>query len=141
MAIYYFAYTAGLDDIHKKEVDLVDDDIRVILVKSAHVPSASHQWLSDIAAGDRIDSAVALTSKTFSGLVFSHAAIVFPSVTAALVAGGIVYYKHTGTEGTSRLLFFNSAIRDFPYNTNGEDITINPPASGVYQAVQRGALP
>lgn len=141
MPVLYFAYDAAIDDLHKADLDLVADDIRALLVKATYSPSRSNLWLSDIDAGDRIDSAVVLTSKTFSGGVFSHSPIVFPSVTTGLVAVAVVYYKHTGTDGTSRLAFYNSAIRNFPYNTNGEDITVNPPAGGVYQAVQRGALP
>lgn len=118
-------YTPALVSFLKAEINLSSADVRAILVKSSYVVDRAHQFLNQIAAGDRIGSAVALTSEavTTDG-AFDAANPTFTSVAAGSEIAGVVLYVHTGTESTSRLLaFINSAI-GFPRPTNGGNVTI-----------------
>lgn len=99
-------------------------DVRAILCDSNYVPAASDQYLSEIDAGWRVGSAVALTGETVSGGVFDATDITFSSVSGDDVYT-IVLYLHTGVEGTSTLVGYIDAFVGRPIVPNGGDITIS----------------
>ncbi len=120
-------YDDGIDDIGKADLDLVNADIRALLLDEDYVFDAAHKYLDDVAAGARLDTAVALTGKTFSGGVFDADDVVFSAVAAGDEATAVLLYVHTGTDATSRLLYWTDAISGFPWPTNGQDITVRWP--------------
>lgn len=117
-------YNAAIADLMNGDLDLGGDDIRALLVKPTYVPDAGHDALDDIPAGDRIDSAVALTGESVSGGAFDAADVTFPTVTTALTAQAVVLYKHNASEALARLICYLDAIEGFPISTNGADIEI-----------------
>lgn len=116
--------------------DLDTDDIRVVLYdEGADALNLADQDLADILAGARIAVSANLTSKTVGVVavgVFDHADEVFVAVTGASVES-LVYYKHTGTDSTSPLIFNIDSATGLPVTPNGGNITWSPNASGVVQ--------
>lgn len=116
--------------------DLDTDDIRVVLYdEGADALNLADQDLADILAGARIAVSANLTSKTVGVVavgVFDHADEVFVAVTGASVES-MVYYKHTGTDSTSPLIFNIDSATGLPVTPNGGNITWSPNASGVVQ--------
>jgi hypothetical protein len=105
------------------------DDIRAILTDTADytVDLAAHDLLDDVAAGSRVAvSAASLANKT-NGLGVCDA----DDLTINTVSGdqfeAIILYKHTGTEGTSRLIAFIDNYTGLPCTPNGGNITIQWP--------------
>jgi len=117
-------YDSFIDELLTGAIDLATADIRAILVKDTHTPDAADDFLSDIVAGDRIGSAVALTGKTVSGGVFDAADVTFTAPAAGSTCAAVVLYVHTGTEATSQLIAYLDAIDGLPLETNGADITV-----------------
>lgn len=73
-----------------------------------------------------------LASKTVVNGVFDHDPVTWSSVSGD-VSEALIYYIHTGTEGTSRLVaFLDTGQTGLPVTPNGGDITFTPNASGVF---------
>jgi len=120
-ALYGLAKKAFLD----KDIDLLDDDIRVLLVDSADytLNLATHDFLDDIPSGARVGVSGALASKTTTLGVFDAADITITGVSGDQFEY-IIIYKHTGTESTSNLIACIDTATGIPCTPNGGDITI-----------------
>lgn len=105
-------------------VDFDTDDIRVILIDVADytLDATNHDFLDDIPGAARV-ATVALTGESVTGRVFDANDAVFTSVTGD-VSEALVIYKHTGTEGTSRLIAYIDTATGLPVTPNGADITV-----------------
>ena len=121
---------SGLYDSAKKafldgDIDLLTDDIRVILIDAADytVNFSTHDFLDDVAAGARVATSGALTSKTTTAGAFDAADVTFTSVTGDQ-SEAIIVYKHTGTESTSNLIAYIDSGTGLPVTPNGNNITI-----------------
>lgn len=114
--------------------DLDTDDIRIVLYdEGADALDLADEDLADITAGARIAVSADLSSKTVGSVgdgIFDHADEVFSSVSGASVES-LVYYEHTGTDGTAPLLFNLDSWTGLPVTPNGGDITASPAAGGV----------
>jgi len=64
--------------------------------------------------------------------VFDHADVTFTAVTGASVES-LDYFKETGTDSTSPLLWNIDSATGLPVTPNGGNITWAPHASGVYR--------
>lgn len=118
-------YTPALVSLAKAEINLSTADVRALLVKSSYLVDRAHQFLNQIDAGDRIGTAVALTSETVTTEgAFDAANATFTSVAAGSEIAAVVLYVHTGTESTSRLIAFIDSAIGFPRPTNGGNVTI-----------------
>lgn len=113
--------------------------IRAWLVDGTYAAAASlsaDDHLDDVAALNRIGSAaVAITNPTIVHGVASCDAITFSSVAGGTTIAGVVFYKHTGTESTSTLVYFDgedSGGTPFALATNGGNIVFTPNASGLF---------
>lgn len=114
------------------DIDLLNDDIRVVLVDTAdYTYSAAHQYLSSILAGARVATSGALGTKSVTVGVFDAADVVLSGVTGDQ-AEALVVYQHTGTEGTSRLIAYIDAGSGLPFTPNGGDLTVSWNASGIF---------
>ena len=119
-------YDKGREGFLDGSIDWDTDDIRAILIDTGTytVDLAAHDFLDDVPSGARVAVSGALGSKTATAGVADAADVTFTGVTGASVEA-IVLYKHTGTEGTSRLIcYIDTASSGLPVTPNGGDITI-----------------
>ncbi|AMT72095.1 hypothetical protein [Mycobacteroides immunogenum] len=118
-------YDKGREAFATGAVNWTGDTIKVALVDTgAYTPNlATHQFLSDIAAGARIATSAALTGKTATAGVCNAANVNFSAVSGASVEA-LVIYKDTGTAGTSPLIAYIDTATGLPVSPNGGDINI-----------------
>lgn len=117
-------YVKGINHLGLGEIDLVNGDIRALLINSNHyTPTfSSDEFLSDIPS----DAIVAtmdspLENKRFVDCVFDCDDYVFPAVTSSNI-DAVVFYYHTGVDETSILLIYVDNSDLFPLNSSGWDI-------------------
>lgn len=128
-AIYPLAKQAFL----KADLDL-DSEVRVILVDLAdYTYSSSHDMLDDVASGAIVATmAAGAGSKTFTNGTFDHADFSFSAVTGDQ-SEALIWYQHTGTDSTSRLIcFMDTGVTGLPVTPNGGDINVTVNGSGVF---------
>lgn len=115
---YASAKQAWLDNT----LDLNDDDIRMLFIDAAdYTPNfATDDNLDDVPAGARIGTATALANTTVTGGVFDADDVNMVAVTGDQFEG-ILLYKHTGTESTSKLVCLIDVTATTP---NGGDILV-----------------
>lgn len=120
-------YTSAREAFAGADIDLLVDDIRAILIDAADytVNLATDDYLNDIPTVARVAVSSSLTGKTTTGGVFNHATGTFPSVTGD-ISEAVVYYQHTGTESTSRLICYVDNFTGLPVTPNGQNITFTP---------------
>ena len=118
-------YTKAKQGLIDGSIDLDTDDIRVVLVDGAdYTPNlATHDNLDDIPAAARVAVSGALASKTVTDGVFDADDIVVTAVTGDQFEY-LAFYKHTGTESTSRLIYLVDTASGLPCTPNGSDITL-----------------
>jgi hypothetical protein len=97
-------YDPGREGFLDGTIDWDTDDIRVMLVLSSYTFSAAHKFVADLGAVDNGRSA-ALGSKTVTGGV-ADAADTSLTATAATASKALVYFKHTGSDATARLICY-----------------------------------
>ena len=114
--------------------DIENGDVRAILVDLAdYTYSATHEFLSSVAAGARVAVSPALTGITITNGLFDADDTTFTSVTGD-VSEAIILYVHTGSDATARLIaFFDPGITGIPVTPNGGDIDLPWNASGIVQ--------
>jgi len=113
--------------------NLIAGDVRMILLDlDDDAYSAADEFLSDILAGARIKVSDALTGKSFTGGVFKAANLTLTSVTGD-ISEALIFYVHTGVEGTSRLVaFIDTGVTGFPITPDGGNINVTFNASGIF---------
>lgn len=128
-----YLYHKARTSFAKGEIDLLTDDIRIILVDTADytVDQANHDFLSDVPAGARVATSGALASKTVTDPGVFDAADVTLSSVSGDVSEAIIGYKHTGTESTSNLIWYDTDASGLPITPNGQNITITWDAGGI----------
>lgn len=100
-------YPKALEGFAGGDIDWDADDIRAILVDLAdYTYNAAHDFLDDVPSGSRVAVSTALTGKTKTLGVMDANDTTITSVTGD-PAEAVIVYKHTGTEGTSRLISFH----------------------------------
>ena len=108
-------------------IDLVTATLKLCLVRTGAghyiVNVASDQFLSAIAAGDRISTSAALTGTSTTAGVFDASDTVFSAVSGA-VAGALVLFIDTGSPATSTLIAYFDSYSGLPITPNGGDINI-----------------
>lgn len=119
-------YAKGREGFLDGSIDWDTDDIRAILVDvgAYTVNLATHDNLDDVAAGARIAVSGALANKTKTDGVADADDVTFSAVSGATIEA-IVLYKHTGVEGTSRLIaYLDSVASGLPITPNGGNILL-----------------
>jgi len=119
-------YQEAVEAFSKKLLDWEGDDFRALFVTSGYSFSQSHEFLSDVAGGNRVGSAVALTNKVASNGGLLADPTLFSNFAGSAV-DAIIIYHHTGTEGTSRLILYIDTGTNVAFNPNGGNVTINWP--------------
>jgi len=107
------------------DIDLLNDDIRCILVDTADytVDLANHDFLDDVPAGARVSTSGAMSGKSTDAGVFDADDVTLSSVSGD-EAEAIIIYKHTGVEGTSILIAYIDSGTGLPITPNGGNIII-----------------
>lgn len=100
-------YDAGKEGFLDGSIVPPTDDIRVMLVRSTYAFNTAHKFVADLGAVDNGRSA-ALGTKTVTGGVFD-AADTSLTATAAVACSALVYFKHTGSDATARLISYMDA--------------------------------
>lgn len=114
-------FSKGKGSILKQEIDILNDDIRVMLVDSGYAFDDTDQFVSDITAGAEIARSGAMAGKTVStDGVFDATDTTLTAVSGDTVANCIIF-QHTGADGTARLISFHEGVDVVP---NGQDITV-----------------
>lgn len=126
-------YPKAKEQLLQAGINLSSADVRAVLVDLAdYTYSATHEFLSSVPAGARIATLSAgVGSKTFTNGVFRCAAFTFSSVAAGDAGEAVIFYVHTGSDATARLL---ALIEHAPVTPNGGNITFTPDAGpdGVF---------
>lgn len=101
------------------------DSIKAVLVDTgAYTPNvATHQFLSDIAAGARVATSANPVARQWPRVVADAADSLFTAVSGPSVEA-VVLYKDTGTAGTSPLIAYIDTASGPPVTPNGGDITV-----------------
>lgn len=101
------------------------DTIQALLIDTGAytVDLATHEFLSDVAAGARIAGPMTLTSKTSTDGAADAADVTFATVTGASIEA-VILYKDTGTEATSPLIAYIDIASGLPVTPNSGDINV-----------------
>lgn len=118
-------YDKGREGFLAATIDWDTNNIKAVLVDTAlyTVSLATHQYLSDIAAGARIATSANLSAKTVAAGVADAADVTFSAVTGASVEA-IVLYQDSGVATTSPLIAYIDTATGLPVTPNGGDITV-----------------
>jgi hypothetical protein len=98
--------------------------LKAYIVKDTYTFSAAHEYLSDIVVGNRVGSALTLTSITTTDGTFDATDFVFTGVTGSGNANGIVIVVDTGVEATSQLVVYKDSMTNFPIALTGNNLTV-----------------
>ena len=132
-SVVYPKFKQSQNDGNSVDLDDVATDVRAICVDTAdYTYDPAHQFLSDVGAPARVAVSAAIQNKTLSATGLLDA----DPVTIAGVSGdrfeAVIFYVHTGTEGTSRLVSYHDSATGLPYTPIGEDVQIRY-ANGIAQ--------
>jgi hypothetical protein len=99
---------------------------------SDYTYSAAHDFLDDVASGSRVATSGALTNTTVTNGTFDADDVTFSSVTGDQ-SEALIFYLHTGTESTSRLVaYIDTGVTGLPVTPNGGNISLAFNASGIF---------
>ena len=129
-AVYPKAKKAILDG----DVDFLTDTIKIVLVDATYTYSTAHDFLDDIAAGDRVATSAALSSKTTTDGAFDAADVTFTSLTGNTVTSWVLF-KDTGSAATSQLIAYFDTVSGggaLSFTPNGGNFTLSFGASGIF---------
>lgn len=122
-------------------INLASDDIRVLAVDSAlYTPNlATHEFLSSIPSGARLGASAALTGKSVTNGIFDAADTTISGLGTNLV-DYVVFYRHTGSDATARLI----ALWDLtgaPIVPSGGAVLVSMPDSGngIFRMGEQGS--
>jgi hypothetical protein len=119
-------YTKGKEHLIAGDIDLDDDDIRVVLADSAdYTPNlATDEALDDIPAAARVAVSGQLQNPSVTNGVFNA-----DNIDVSAVSGDtfeyLVIYKHTGVESTSLLLMIIDTATGLPCTPDGSDVRLS----------------
>lgn len=119
-------YDKFSEELGNGNIDLVNDDIRAMLVNSgAYTPDfVNDEFLSDVPGGARIATmSTMLSGRTLVGPVFDIEDYTFPAVSGDEI-NGLLIYKNTGVESTSVLIAYLDNGSNMPLTPEGVDILI-----------------
>lgn len=119
-------YDKASQKLAEAELNWTSDTIKAILIDTASytVNLATHEFLSDIAGGAIVGSAVTLASKTNTLGVLDAADISFTGLSAAPTIEAIVIYKDTGSSATSPLLFYIDTATGLPTASGATQVDV-----------------
>jgi len=102
-------YPKGKKAILDGDVDFLTDTMKIVLIDVTYTYSTAHDFLDDIAAGDRVATSSALASKTTTDGAFDAADVTFTALTGNTVTSWVLF-KDTGTASTSQLIAYFDTV-------------------------------
>jgi hypothetical protein len=115
-------FLEGKAGILDGSIDVAADDIRVALLTAAYTPNLlTNKFLSDLTG--IVARSPALSGKTTTGGVFDAANTTVAAVTGAEVTQ-LVLFKHTGADGTARVIAYYNVGTGLPFTPSGADVPI-----------------
>lgn len=116
-------YDKGRERFALAQINWGSDTIKAQLVDTGAytLNAGSHEFLSDVAAGARIGSAVTLSGKSATGGACDAADATFTAISGTTIEA-IVLYKDTGVDSTSPLIAYIDTATGLPITPNGGDI-------------------
>ena len=118
-------FPLGREGFLDGSIDWDTQDIRVMLVRSTYSYDSADKFLSDLGAVDNGRSA-ALGTKTVTQGV-AGAADTTITATAAVACNALIFFYHTGADGTARLIAY--------VDTPSSGLPFTPAASQVIPIV------
>ena len=123
-------YPKGKKKILDADIDLLVDDIRCVLIDTAdETYNAADEWHSDITGAGIVATSANLTGKTTVDGTFDADNVVLTAVTGDS-AEAIIFYKWTGTSGTSPLIGWMDISA---YTPSGLDAIVAWHANGLFK--------
>ena len=101
-------YDSGREGFLDGTINWSSGDIRCMLVLSTYTFSAANKFISDLGAVDNGRSAT-FASKTVTAGV-ADAADTTITATAASACKAIVFFQHTGSDATARLIAYDDTV-------------------------------
>ena len=133
-------YEKGLQSIGSAallgtQIDLVNDDIRALLVTSAYTPDTSatgDQFVSTISGigGAILARSGSIASKTLTGGVWNFAAFTWSLVPTGHVGKYVVLYKFNASDAAAPLILIDDTGNNLPVTTDGGDLQYQPASTG-----------
>lgn len=126
-----YLYDKGREGFATAAINWASDDIRLIFVDTADytVDQATHDYLDDVAGASRVaTSSASLANKTATSGICDADDHTINSVSGDQFEA-LIFYKHTGTEGTSRLIAYLDTYTGLPCTPNGGNITVQFPST------------
>ena len=115
-------YPKGAEKLFSGAFNFSSDTLKVALLPSGYVYSATHEFLSDL--GTRVGTDQVLADKSIAGGTFDAADSVFGAIAAGSTVAALVIYKDTGNASTSPLIALFDQVTGFPFATNGGEVTV-----------------
>lgn len=135
------AYNRGLYEILTGATVWGTSDLRALLVKSTYTFDKTHNVVADVIAGSLELSVagyarVALTSEAVTEDDSNNRAygdaddVTFGPLTAGQTVGGMIIFRHTGSDATAPVIGFYDVSPDYPTNGVAFVVQYTAPGSG-----------
>lgn len=106
-------------------LNLASGTVKALLIDTAaYTYSAAHQYLSDVAGGARIGTAVTLASKSVTDGVFDAAYVSFTGLSGAPSIEAILVYVDTGSEASSPLVAYIDTASGLPIAAGATQVDV-----------------
>ena len=127
-----FVYKKFKEQILQGNIDMSALDIRCAIIdETDYTPANTHEFLSSIPAAAREEASGAMTTKTFVDGTYDADDVVY-SAAAGDAVDGIVFYVHTGSDATARLIAYMDSYSAFPITLSGGDVTFQWAGGGIF---------
>ena len=116
-------YPLGLQGFASKQIDWINDNIKILLVSAGYTYSASHQYISDIGGGNIVARSPNLTGKSATNGILNASTTTVLSVTGSTVTQ-IILTQDTGTDSSSRLIANMTSYTGLPLTPSGGNVPV-----------------
>lgn len=125
-------YPLARQSFAEAQIDWTSNDIKIAALTAAYVYDATDQFVTDLGA-TIVGRSANLSGKTdVSGILKGDAAL-FALLTGSTVMY-LVIFQDTGSDATSRLLYYIDTATNLPTIPNGIDVTVQAdPTTGYFQ--------
>lgn len=118
-------YKLARRQLLNRTIDLLNDRLVVVLLRSGYVYSENHQYLADIGSPLRVAISGAMRTKTITtDGAFDAADVTFAKLAVGSTIIGAAIVRDTGDENSSTLIAFLDTSPELPLFTAGTDVTL-----------------
>ena len=119
-------YGKGREKFLNGGINWGSDTIKAFLIDTASytVSIDTHEFISDVAAGARVGSAVTLGTKTSTLGVADAADLSFTGLSSAPTIEALVIFKDTGVEATSPLIAYIDTATGLPVSAGATQVDV-----------------